>query len=114
MRTIPQCYYHESILSFIADKIDYDGITSFDSLIDTDQEALTVLCMNRLGKDAYDVLIQGDSTDIVIANLSKFMTTYDMDEGHELLNSLRKNAVQAVSSQMTFLFNEIYSERKSA
>jgi hypothetical protein len=114
MRFIPQCYYHSSILDFIKDKIDYSGIKSFDYLDDIDQEKLTTLCMDTLGHDAYQVLIEGDNTDNTITHLKKYMLTADMDEAYELLSSIKKNAVQSIKNHMNDLFEDILSERKAS
>lgn len=109
MITIPKCYYHKTITTFIEHLIEYSGKHSFDSLDESDQETLTTLCMDRLAEDSYSVLINGDELDKTLLHLKKFLLTASMDEGYELLSSLRTNAVQSVSAHMNALFDEIVS-----
>ncbi len=112
MNYIPKCFYHKTILDFISEKLS-EGIDSFNHLEEIDQERLTTLCMDSLGEDAYSVLL-GEKVDQTLSHLKKFMLTADMDEGYELLNSLRSNAINSVSYEMNCLFDKVNVWRLSA
>lgn len=106
MNTNTPSVYQKQIFDFIQDKIEC-GDYSFESLCDDDKEKLTVLFIDSFEEEAYTVLIEGEETHNVIKHLKSFLMTADMDSGYQLLNSLKKNAIQSCCSTLDFMFEEL-------
>lgn len=109
MTFIPKCFYDKKITSLINSYIQ-EGCGSYDELDDSEKENLTSECINILGDDAYTCIIEPQDFSKTIRQFSKYLKTADMDEAHELLNTMKKNAIEHYADYLNQMFLERIEE----
>ena len=106
MLFIPTEYRHHSITNLI-DKYINHGFTAFDQLDPHDQDKLASTCINALGSDAYEMILDQYNANQPIQHFSRYLLTADMDDAYEMLNKMKKNTI----SYLTDILNDLFSER---
>lgn len=115
MKPIPHCYYTPPIISLIKEQIE-SGHETYSSLDEIQRDKLATFCIEALEDSAYSCIIDHADLYKTIYHLKNYILNADMDEGYELLNTLKKNAVYYFEEDMDNLFyklsDEVFLEKK--
>lgn len=104
---IPSRYFDKPITKFILDRIEYEGVKTYDDLDDLDKDKLVTLCMSALGSEAFDVIFNHADTDNLESAFRNFMNKPGLCEGHNVAESMRDIAVESIADDMNNLFSEL-------
>lgn len=105
----PEYFKNKPLIEAIKDFI-WDSKKSYYELDDVDKAKLAGLCMQ--GQDRFsrsDCIIQTDGFDKFENQFEKFLLTSDKDESIEMIETLRKSAIEYYEETLDSLFDELYS-----
>lgn len=111
--SIPKYLYDERIHGYISDLISR-GSTSFYDLHDHERDLLTTKIIDVLGTDAYSIIIGSDDFDKTLTYFSNFLKTANKEDAFNLLDQLRKNALDHYAYDLNNLFEEIMESNKTS
>ncbi len=83
-----------------------NGNTSFLNLDDTDKDTLITLKIKSRKNNAYECITDANDTQEIVNAMGKFIFLRSTDSAIELAESMRDNAIQFYTSDLTELFNE--------
>ena len=101
MTYIPSCYYHKSITKEIDTLID-DGYASYDDILDVDKDMLVARCIEVLGEDAYELIMNED----ILSGLKRCIIYGKQEDSQDLVEVMKTKAMEYFSKPLTDLFEE--------
>lgn len=110
MRLIPRCFYNKELLSLINFYIDLNN-KSYSSLNDSDKEIITAKCIEILGEDAYQCIIDSPNLANTLSNLSKFLKSGSSENAYDLVRTMAENATTYFEDTMNDLFDETIKQQ---
>ena len=111
--SIPQFLYDKRIHSYLQSLID-EGAKSYESLDEYEKENLVIRIIQVLGTDAYQIIIGSDNFDKTLGYFSKFLQTAKSEDSYDLLDQMRKNAIEYYAYDLEQLFDEIVEQNDNS
>jgi hypothetical protein len=110
MRYIPKCYYTKPLLKLIDDYIS-DGYKYYSDLDDLNKELVAAECMDALGDDAHECIVESENFCKTINYFKKFLRTAKEEHSYDLVQVMASNAIEYFSGVMDELFSERREDR---
>jgi hypothetical protein len=109
MQLIPRCYYDKTLLKLI-DNFIRDGHNLYSNLDEIDQELITAQCIDILGNDAADCIVECANITWTLNHFTKFLRTSKSEHSYDLAQTMSKNAREYFARDMDELFKERLDE----
>lgn len=109
--TIPSFLYDNKIYSYIESLV-LKGVDDFYDLHEEEKDHITILIIDVLGADAYNIIIGSDDLDKTLNCFKNFLQTASREDAVETLYQMRTNALDHYAYSISLLFASIKSKHE--
>lgn len=104
--TIPNFLMDKRIYNYVESLV-LKGVDDFYELHEEERDQITILIIDVLGADAYNIIIGSDDLDKTLNSFKNFLQTASREDAVETLYQMRSNALDHYAYSISLLFSSI-------